>query len=408
MEIIDPIIKFFGTLKTKSNEEVNDLEIKIEYLNVSENEWKVLIPSFQVLEGAYLSELAITGADAGDEVLGPLVRGLEFGILPTTRVSLISRDADMPAKVIAQGGILKFYIREERNLIDIDFGSNWWLDPVSIKRTALEGLVGTDYEQVSLIKPLESNELFPALQAALNQTENLNSYIVGEHSVLVQRIGEEDTESEEIILALTEELEIQTNLVVALNIELDEERERVGVLEETITTQSEDIVRLEEEKFDILNREATPASEVYAAIVSELETASESATEGRFAVSNLSLSLKTHIKNDEDGFKLQLIDSARADYVTDGTISEVQLDIISKDPIINAPTVLIMPKVNGLTETATRKRLTAFGLKLNPIYQASTTMTIGQAFKQTPDAGEEVNAGDTITVIFAKNNENFN
>ena len=43
-----------------------------------------------------------------------------------------------------------------------------------------------------------------------------------------------------------------------------------------------------------------------------------------------------------------------------------------------------------------------YGLKLNPIYQFSDIHTLGQAFKQYPEANTELMEGSVITVIFSK------
>ncbi|NOQ74628.1 MAG: PASTA domain-containing protein [Crocinitomix sp.] len=465
MEIIDPTIKFLGALKNKGDKNITGLQLKIEYFNVAEKVWTVIIPSTRVARGKYSAEIDLKSDEIRtNETFAPIYQALASGNLPTTRVSLLSPDPDLPAQVIGLGGIINLQVIRLQNVIEIDYGSNWFIEPFNVKREIKGRFPPLEYDLISLPLPNKDNPLFPALQAALNQTERLLEYTVDGHTVFVRPKDDEyeanDAKIKELLdtivirdAQLVDERAKVDDLVNALSVEKDKvlevtkalEAEKLNLLEVKKTLEAAEgkiielgkaleierangikinealkieqgkvaeckvvIERLEAEKIDILTRDATPANEVYKAIVSELETATDESIGGRFAVSNLSLNLKTHIKNDGDGFKLQLIDSARADYVQDGTISEVHLDIISQEPIKNPPTELIMPKVNGLTETATRKRLTAFGLVLNPIYQASTTMTIGQAFKQTPGAGEEVNVGDTITVIFAKDTENFN
>ncbi len=151
-----------------------------------------------------------------------------------------------------------------------------------------------------------------------------------------------------------------------------------------------------------------PARDVYTTIVDEVKNASEQLESTAYTLSNISLNLKTHVLTDEEGFKLQLIDAETAANTNQQAVSEVKIDIGTKSNSNNQPETNSTPNVMGLTETAARLRLKSYGLGMKTIYQVSTTKTIGQAFKQNPAAGNDINKGENVVVIFAKNSEKFN
>jgi len=72
------------------------------------------------------------------------------------------------------------------------------------------------------------------------------------------------------------------------------------------------------------------------------------------------------------------------------------------------PNAVVMPNLFGLTETACTQILLSFGLKLDPIYHYTKDEQYanGQSLKQSVSAGDYVNRGEIITVLFAKKSIN--
>ncbi len=151
------------------------------------------------------------------------------------------------------------------------------------------------------------------------------------------------------------------------------------------------------------------ASRVYTGVIDEMAKAAAAMNDSKYEIAALKLDLKVLVKNDESGnLKLQMVDDKIAERVSGDSLSMLTIDISPKDLVKANTTMNPIPKLIGLTETETRKKLADYGLKLNAIYQATDKYVIGQAFKQSPDAGTEIIAGSTITVIFAKNKNVFN
>ena len=123
----------------------------------------------------------------------------------------------------------------------------------------------------------------------------------------------------------------------------------------------------------------------------------------------MSLDLKVLATNDEaEGLKLQLVNDSVASTVNADALSVLHMTITPRD--FNLPNTATnpMPGMNGLTETEARKKLLSYGLKMNPVYQQTDQHVIGQAFKQSPEAGTQIIEGSTVTVIFAKEKETYN
>jgi uncharacterized protein (DUF3084 family) len=158
---------------------------------------------------------------------------------------------------------------------------------------------------------------------------------------------------------------------------------------------------------------AMPVKDVYTNIVDELQSAADQLESGssRFSLANLSLDLKTTVFQTPEGeLLLQLVDNNSAKNVIEGAVSSLQFDVGEGGGTV-AVGPGISPNVNGLTETAVRFKLSSLGLKLEPIYHPvgeDDDRVIGQSFKQTPAAGDDISAEGTITVIFAKKQDTQN
>ena len=162
--------------------------------------------------------------------------------------------------------------------------------------------------------------------------------------------AELDTQKKQITL-LNKELDVQKNQATKLQTELDIQKKLMTKLENELTIEREKVIELK--------NELTIEKKKVADLTKELEI--------------------------EKSFK----------------IPETNTNNISLNP--NA---VIMPNLIGFTETACSQMLLSFDLKLDTIYQyidpENKDIANGQSVKQSVAAGDIVNRGDIIAVVFAK------
>lgn len=186
------------------------------------------------------------------------------------------------------------------------------------------------------------------------------------------------------------------------------------LLEKKITTLEKDKIDLKAllDKTKVERKNFTPkaisANAIYTNIINDVKLADTKTIGSGYQLGAFKINLKTVVEHDDDGMRFQPIDIKNAAGINGSAISDLQIDIIKNPTTISKNK--LTPNVIGLTETAVRKILLDFGLKLDPIYQSidqkTNKLTIGQSFKQQPNAGDEFGISKTVTVIFAKNNIN--
>ena len=143
-----------------------------------------------------------------------------------------------------------------------------------------------------------------------------------------------------------------------------------------------------------------PIQDLYANLVSEIATATDTADGLPFKLSNISLKLKALVHGDGESLSASLLTLENSENVNGEAISELVFDIT---PVSNRETnAIAIPNLLGLTETAVRKILKNLGLKLNPVYQKKDSVVIGDSFKQFPSPGTNTQPNQLVTVIFNK------
>ncbi|MFL0070695.1 PASTA domain-containing protein [Tenacibaculum maritimum] len=162
--------------------------------------------------------------------------------------------------------------------------------------------------------------------------------------------------------------------------------------------------RLEEVKsyIDAEHPNKLAAKKVYHSIMSDIAIADKEMSTSRFKLANISMNLKATIEKGPEGTMLGLLDFEAAKQINGAAVSDIHIDIIPNQTT-TAKTNTI-PNIIGLTETATRKMLTSYGLKLEVVYQPTNDPKLieGQAIRQSPEAGKEFYEGEEVIVIFAK------
>lgn len=143
-----------------------------------------------------------------------------------------------------------------------------------------------------------------------------------------------------------------------------------------------------------------PIQDLYANLVSEIATATDTADGLPFKLSNISLKLKALVHGDGESLSASLLTLENSENVNGEAISELVFDIT---PVSNRENnAIAIPNLLGLTETAVRKTLKNLGLKLNPVYQKKDAVVIGDSFRQFPSPGTYTQPNQLVTVIFNK------
>lgn len=414
MDATKTYLQISGSFKNIKDEEITEKNLTIQYFDLEKNTWSSLISSLKAIEGKLEASYKIIDLVKSNPVgYAHIKNGLEHNVMPTLR--LIDGETEKDAWTVVYSTFPVLH-RPDEGLLVVDFGDLWLLETNQINRHIKGKHPEVEFAVGALPRPNGNHAFFPSFQVGLLHTKDLAEYTIGEHDVkLVAKGAEEDLHK--IIEELNQELEEKSH-------ELEEKYGEIASLNETIKSlendedkdNPDDVLDGEladdgtiiDEKVDAKIVEARPARDVYTTIVDEVKNASEKLEDTPYSLANISLNLKTHVVTDADGFKLQLIDAETAKHTTNESISEVKIDIGTKGNQAQVNTKQSTPSILGLTETAARERLKSFGLKMKVIYQSSQTKTIGQAFKQKPAAGADIDKGDTVITIFAKQTEKFN
>lgn len=430
---------FEATVRDTDDAFLTQGEFIIQNYNSSTQTWENLVSATLGDNGLVNASYALVDQS------GLIETTIWSGLIPMLRLADKLTLLDPSPKVFAFGGQVE--IDEENFELKINFGEFWQLQEIAAAATAEKtatssgtdttsktattqstesktntaGELGStssgsssysewtesvalDFKKAAILRPSLTDGMFPAFLAAVNQPEKFADFDPAVNQVSIRPIGSPSLETD--IVVLTSQIELLEAQIALMTVEVDSQE---------VLIQSQDKVRvaLESERdtlqlqVDAIQRTPRAVDDVYTEIVNDVEAASQQLADNRFEVSNIKINLKTHVVSDAEGIKLQPVDAATAVTTTEASVSDVQLEIGVK-PLSAPTTATITPKVTGLTETAARQRLNSVGLKLKAIYQASQGQVIGQGFKQVPEAGADIVPNDVVTVIFAKNEGDFN
>lgn len=434
----DRKIIFKAALRTQWDEYYSNGAFAIQYYHAGKQAWLALDGPIKASQGKLYHEYPlISEGHVAPGAASLFLKAMEMGAFPMLRLINAASAESQWTAVMAFGGLLHPDPAQPGDFI-VDFGGLWVLDQPHINQH-LEG-EQPDYEYAiaALPRPRGNHTLFGPLHAALTETDVLSEYREDLHMILLRSkdgtietskalasaelTGEATAEvTEEPVTAdntelLSSQLQLQQSTIESLNRDLDS---KASIIEsqDQLNTQLQTELTATKAEVDRLNslveastKTSSSVTDVYQQIVNDVNTASKATQESldsAYTLGNVSLNIKTFVKQEEDGLKLQLVDAFSAEQVKESVVSDLTIDVITKDPTSGTKQATISPRVTGLTETASRRRLAGFGLKLKAIYQQSDNQVNGQAFKQYPEAGADVKPGDTITVIFAKNEPKF-
>ena len=355
-----------ANFKNYLDEIVSDLFINVAFFSPTENLWIPFINNTSLEKGSL--NINFTAKTKGAEPFFTILnKSFEIGSIPQIRLTNANPINAKMEEILASSGIIT--MDNTTNTLVIQYG-DLWLHHTDLIKEQVALLVGKVAAiQVTTPIPNDKTLLYKTLASALaGKTPPVDTSLDLEKMKI---------ENEKLTIQLKEANDIITNL---------ESRTAIPTSDSTLS-----------------------ASKVYTGVIDEIAKAAAEMNDSKYEIAALKLDLKVLVKNDEAGnLKLQMVDDKIAERVSGDSLSMLTIDISPKD-IVKANTAMnAIPKLIGLTETETRKKLADYGLKLQPIYQATDKYVIGQAFRQSPEAGTEIIAGSTVTVIFAKNKNVFN
>jgi len=194
----------------------------------------------------------------------------------------------------------------------------------------------------------------------------------------------------------------EKDLVKAKDVELKNGQDFIKALEKENNKLAQDLA--EANDFSVTDHpNKLSANKVYSSIVKDVIKADEELVNSKYKLSNISLNLKTTVEKGPEGTVFGLLDYESAKEVNSAAISDIKLDIVPSETVTTTTTQK-MPNILGLTETAVRKVLLNYGLRLDAVYHSTNDKELiaGQSFKQSPAPDAVIEEGQEVIVIFAK------
>lgn len=149
--------------------------------------------------------------------------------------------------------------------------------------------------------------------------------------------------------------------------------------------------------------------EISQSLFTSLESAMEETKTSNFKLSNITLDIKG--LGVDKGF--QLLDISHTPFVDPALVSSISMELSSDDPgegsgAESTDDEFTMPDFSGMTESAAGNLIDKMGLRLRPVYQTvkKGKYPIGQCINQSPAPGTALGFQETITLIFAKGQDN--
>ncbi|MDO6812288.1 PASTA domain-containing protein [Tenacibaculum soleae] len=200
---------------------------------------------------------------------------------------------------------------------------------------------------------------------------------------------------------LVEKVKISQQLVSEKNNEIATLTQNTAVKEIEISKLETKVTEIQS-YVDAENPNKLDAKKVYSSIINDITIADAEMDNSRFKMANISLNLKATVEKGPQGTLFGLVDFESAKDINAAAISDISIDIVPNTTSIKSKNTV--PNIIGLTETAARKIITNYGLKLDVVYQPTDNPKFieGQAIKQIPEVGSEIIQGQEVIVIFAK------
>ncbi|MFA0961058.1 PASTA domain-containing protein [Roseivirga sp. BDSF3-8] len=427
---------FLGSTRNTRDQYTTPPPLALEYYHALEQRWNTLVPAFTAKDGQIKQVFKL---EARTKVADIIRRALEVGTFPMVRLIVAESAKTQFTEVLAFGGLIA---QVEEGQVRLDFGDLWLIEKGSINRNLPEDMPGFEYTIVAMPRPMGNSRLFDGLAAAIAPEEKtitedpalkgpspIESLILkgGDFKVSLEDLSEPERQ----VILLQDEISLKEHridtlkqLSVTQNQEIDSlnlkiskldtslQQEKASTTEllqknETLTAslaeKEQEIAQLNDQVVATTSKSAT-INDLYRDLVVSVDEASKELEGRSYTLSNVTLDLKTHLLNDQEGLKVQLVDKATALSLREATVSNLNMNIAPAVPATRSASVAV-PDFSGMTEQAARKKAGLHRLKLRPVYELNQTSRLGAAFRQIPEAGEEIPESGTVRVWFAKGNK---
>lgn len=256
-------------------------------------------------------------------------------------------------------------------------------------------------------RTIETNEIQEALLEKTNELESLQQAKIEleqENKTILFEVEKSKNDlqiQQSSIDDLVEKVKTSQQIVSEKNIEITALTQNTAVKETEITKLQTKVTEIQS-YVAAENPNKMDAKKVYSSIINDIAIADAEMDTSRFKMANISLNLKATVEKGPEGTLFGLVDFESAKDINAAAISAISIDIVPNTTSIKQENNV--PNIIGLTETAARKIITNYGLKLDVIYQPTDNPKFieGQAIKQIPAAGSELIQGQEVIVIFAK------
>ena len=393
-----------ASFRDKNNEGYSRTQLTLQIFNLKTRIWEPLVTNMRAANGMLHMELQLgEWTQSSNNTQQMFVSWLSQDALPAFR--LVQYIEDRPeVELIYSGGLMTSYNGEK---LELNFGEMWVMDEETISNHKEELPDGVNVVHIANPIPGENSDMYGGLWASIGQPTSFRGYNGKDHIVSfatqdeIDQIAQEKQALQQSVASLQSQVQQRDATIL-------EKENEISQLEQDVSDKSLEVANLEQDLLTAqqqvgkVSTQSAPLQEVYSKVVTEVDAAKAQMDTSNFALTNVSLNLKTHVKSNGDQFELQLVDAESTEHVNGAAVSNLTIDLVTK-PVDSAINAIAIPKLIGLTETVTRKKLAQSGQKLKAVYQVFKGKVPGQAVLQTPEAGEDANAENVVTVIFAKN-----
>jgi hypothetical protein len=188
---------------------------------------------------------------------------------------------------------------------------------------------------------------------------------------------------------------------------LNSVKRRVGELKADLSrvTLDETRLRSENQRFVEEARREAPIGDIATNIGTQVDAANRQLKENQrpYRFGRVQLDLKGTVSS--DGQKMSMAKFVDLEKLKSGvTFPGVNLELIPEKAPTTASATVKVPDVTGLTETAVRRVLQAFGLRLEKVDKSvasGSKHAIGQSIQQLPGSGSDLPRNQSVLVVFA-------
>lgn len=207
--------------------------------------------------------------------------------------------------------------------------------------------------------------------------------------------------------AMLSKIARKDQLLVANTLELNSVKRRVGELQADLSRVKLDETRLrsENQRFVEEARREAPIGDIATNIGTQVDAANRQLKENQrpYRFGRVQLDLKGTVSS--DGQKMSMAKFVDLEKLKSGvTFPGVNLELIPERAPTTASATVKVPDVTGLTETAVRRVLQAFGLRLEKVDKSVASRSkhaIGQSIQQLPGSGSDLPRNQSVLVVFA-------